>query len=114
MATSLPTLTDYAGAGGQYAGGVIGIAQGVPGIPTTPLLPTGTNLPTNPDGNVAAPPNVGATPGSAAQPAVVPVIAPAPAPSFWDEHGDTVTAGLAIVDVVALAAYVLGKVRVSQ
>jgi hypothetical protein len=39
---------------------------------------------------------------------------PAPEPTFWEEHGATVTAGLAIVGVVALAAYALGKVRVSQ
>ncbi len=112
MATSLPTLTDYAGAGGQYAGGVIGVAQGIPGVPTTPLLPPGTTLPTNPDGNVVAPPNVGVTPAS--PPKIIVEPPPDPAPSFWQEHGSTVTAGLAIVGVVALAAYALGKVRVSQ
>jgi len=106
---SVPTLTQYTGAAGQYGAGIVGM---FPGVPTTPVLPAGTTLPTTPDGNVVAPPSV--VPG-AAPPVPVPVPAmPAPEPTFWEEHGATVTAGLAIVGVVALAAYALGKVRVSQ
>lgn len=101
----VPTLTQYTGAAGQYGAGIVGM---IPGVPTTPVLPTGTTLPTTPDGNVVAPPSV--VPGAAPP---VPAM-PAPEPTFWEEHGATVTAGLAILGVVALAGYVFGKVRVES
>lgn len=107
MAT-LPPLEQYTSAGGQYAGGIVGVIQGVN---TTPMLPSGTTLPTTPEGNVVAPPNVGvpATPPPVISPG--PIVEPPHEQTFWEEHGSTVTAGLAVVGVAALAAYVLGKVR---
>lgn len=77
----------------------------LPGIPGVPTAPVSVPLPTTPEGNVVAPPAV-----VAPQPPAV--VAPQPPePTFWDQHGGTITGLFAVIGVVAVVKMVADRSR---